>query len=60
MRNGQPVRTDGTEIVKNKQKDQYYDGKYSHSYNGRNSLVKGPVNGKLPDIESLIKQIKGE
>jgi hypothetical protein len=60
MRNGQSVRTNQTEVIKNKKNDIYIDGKYSHSYDGRNSLIKGPVNGKLPDIESLIKQIKGD
>ena len=53
-------KTEQLEIQKGAKKDVYVDGKYSHSYDGRGSLKTAPQFGPMPDIESLIKQIKGE
>jgi hypothetical protein len=60
MRNGKPVRTSQIEVLKNEQNDIYIDGKYSHSYDKKRNLVNRPVHGSMPDIESLMRKIKGE
>ena len=61
MTDSGPRQTMGLEVQKGPVTDTYIDGVYSHSYDQRKlSARPGPLLGPVPDMESLVKKVKGE